>query len=80
MSDLNTRLNSLEEALEPDGPERQDVTIRIVYNKTVRDPDTGELRSLPGDLLPDSQYDFSDWGDRMPDGRRYRTAYPKDDL
>ena len=56
----------------------QDVTLKVVYDKTVRDPGTGETRSVPGDVLPDSEYDFSDWGDRMPDGRRYRTAYPRE--
>jgi hypothetical protein len=78
MGDLGTRLDQAEEALQPEGPQLQDITFVIVYDECVLDPDTGDVRTVPGKRLPDDQYIFSEYGERLPDGRRFRTAYPKE--
>jgi hypothetical protein len=75
MGDLSARLKKIEETEET---ERRDLTIYVVYDKTVRDS-SGQVYSVPGERLPDSEYDFSPWSEIMPDGTRFRTGWPKND-
>lgn len=78
MSDLSGRLDSAEEKLqEQGGGSEQDCTIYVLYDRIVVDPDSGDFRAIPGKRLPDDQYVFSEYGERFPDGKRFRTAYPR---
>ena len=76
MGDLGARLDQAEQTLEEErGGPKHDITFKIVYDKTVRDEATGEVRTV-SESLPDSEYIFGGWSERGPDGKRYRVMQP----